>query len=238
MPELSYVHGASEIPLIGEPIFRNLRGTAFRFGNGEALVAAHQDYRATYDELVAQCEEVARGLMARGVKKGDRVGIWSPNRYEWVVVQYATAAMGAILVNINPAYRTSELEYALNQSGISFLILAAGFRQADYRAMLAEVKGNCPDLREALVLEDGWEALKRDSAKTSEAELHAVEASLQFDDPINIQYTSGTTGFPKGATLTHHNILNNGFFIGEQLGYGASDRVCVPVPLYHCFAMV
>jgi fatty-acyl-CoA synthase len=172
------------------------------------------------------------------VKKGDRVGIWSPNRYEWVVIQYATAAMGAILVNINPAYRTSELEYALNQSGISFLILAAAFRQADYAAMLAEVKGNCPDLREALVLEDGWEALKRDSAKTSEAELHAVEASLQFDDPINIQYTSGTTGFPKGATLTHHNILNNGFFIGEKLKYSQHDRVCIPVPFYHCFGMV
>src|ERR1044072_32767 len=142
MAELSYVHGASEKTLLGEPIFRNLRRTASRFGDREALVAAHQDYRATYAELLAQCEEVARGLLARGVKKGDRVGIGSPNRYEWVIVQYATAAMGAILVNINPAYRTSELEYALNQSGITFLILAAGFRQADYRAMLAEVKGD------------------------------------------------------------------------------------------------
>src|SRR5437879_441625 len=179
MPELSYVHGASAIPLIGEPIFQNLRRTAARFGDREALVAAHQGYRATYGELVEQCEEVARGLMARGVKKGDRVGIWSPNRYEWVIVQYATAAMGAILVNINPAYRTSELEYALNQSGISFLILAAGFRQADYRAMLAEVKGRCPELREALVLEDGWEALKRDASKVSAQELNEVEATLQ-----------------------------------------------------------
>jgi fatty-acyl-CoA synthase len=146
--------------------------------------------------------------------------------------------MGAILVNINPAYRTSELEYALNQSEISFLILAAAFRQADYKAMLAEVKGKCPNLREALVLEDGWEALKRDAAKTSEAALLEVEASLQFDDPINIQYTSGTTGFPKGATLTHHNILNNGFFIGETLKYSERDRVCIPVPFYHCFGMV
>ncbi|HEV2028302.1 MAG TPA: AMP-binding protein [Candidatus Dormibacteraeota bacterium] len=238
MPDLSYLHGASDVPLLGEPIFQNLRRTAAQFGDREALVVAHQNHRSTYRELLAECELVARGLLARGVKKGDRVGIWSPNRYEWVVIQYATAAMGAILVNINPAYRTSELEYVLNQSGISFLVLAARFRQADYAAMLAEVKGRCPDLREALVLEDGWGALKRDGSKTTEAELHEVEASLQFDDPINIQYTSGTTGFPKGATLTHHNILNNGFFIGETLKYTEQDRVCIPVPFYHCFGMV
>ncbi|TMC52807.1 MAG: AMP-binding protein [Chloroflexi bacterium] len=238
MPDLSYVHGASEKPLLGEPIFHNLRRTAARVGGNDALVVPHQNYRATYRELIAQCEDVARGLLARGVKTGDRVGIWAPNRYEWVVTQYATAAMGAILVNINPAYRTSELEYALNQSGISFFILAAGFRQADYRAMLAEVKGRCPDLREALVLEDGWDALKRDASKVDVAALREIEESLQFDDPINIQYTSGTTGFPKGATLTHHNILNNGFFIGETLHYTEKDRVCIPVPFYHCFGMV
>ena len=235
---LSYVHGASNQPLLGEPIFQNLRRTADRMKDREALVSAHQGYRATYRELVDQCEEIARGLMARGVTKGDRVGIWSPNRYEWVIVQYATAAMGAILVNINPAYRTHELEYALNQSGISFLILAAGFRQTDYRTMLAEVKGKTPGLREALVLEDGWDALKRDASKVSADDLHQIEESLQFDDPINIQYTSGTTGFPKGATLTHHNILNNGFFIGETLQYSENDRVCIPVPFYHCFGMV
>ncbi|TMG65721.1 MAG: AMP-binding protein [Chloroflexi bacterium] len=238
MPELSYVHGASDKALLGDPIFHNLRRTAARVGDNDALVVPHQDYRATYRELIAQCEEVARGLLARGVKKGDRVGIWAPNRYEWVITQYATAAMGAILVNINPAYRTSELEYALNQSGISFFILAAGFRQADYRAMLAEVKGRCPDLREALVLEDGWNALKRDASKVDIAALREIEETLQFDDPINIQYTSGTTGFPKGATLTHHNILNNGFFIGETLHYTEKDRVCIPVPFYHCFGMV
>jgi fatty-acyl-CoA synthase len=238
MQNLSYVHGAVDVPLLGEPIFDNLRRTAQRFGDHEALVVAHQNHRSTYSELVGECETVARGLMARGVQKGDRVGIWSPNRYEWVVLQFATAAMGAILVNINPAYRTSELEYALNRSGISFMILAARFRQADYAAMLAEVKGRCPELREALVLEDGWEALKRDGAKTSVAELRELEATLQFDDPINIQYTSGTTGFPKGATLTHHNILNNGFFIGEKLKYTEADRVCIPVPFYHCFGMV
>jgi fatty-acyl-CoA synthase len=238
MTALSYVHGASNVPLMGEPIFENLRRTASRHAGREALVVPHQGYRATYGELVQQCEEVARGLMSRGIEKGDRVGIWAPNRHEWVLVQYATAAIGAILVNINPAYRTSELEYALNQSGIGFLILAAGFRQADYRAMLAEVKGRCPALREALVLEDGWEALKRDAAKTSADELREREGSLQFDDPINIQYTSGTTGFPKGATLTHHNILNNGFFIGDTLKYTERDRVCIPVPFYHCFGMV
>jgi fatty-acyl-CoA synthase len=238
MAELSYVHGAHDQPLIGEPIFQNLRRTAERFGDHEALVVAHQSYRASYRELVEQSERVARGLISRGVKKGDRVGIWSPNRYEWVIVQYATAAMGAILVNINPAYRTSELEYVLNQSGTTFLILAAGFRQADYRAMLAEVKGRCPELREALVLEDGWEALQRDASKVDASRLHENEASLQFDDPINIQYTSGTTGFPKGATLTHHSILNNGYFIGETLKYSEKDRVCIPVPFYHCFGMV
>ena len=238
MRKLSYVHGAGDVPLLGEPIFQNLRRTAERFGQREALVVAHQNHRSTYSELIEQCELIARGLMARGVRKGDRVGIWSPNRYEWVIIQYATAAIGAILVNINPAYRTSELEYALNQSGVSMLILAAGFRQADYTGMLAEVKGRCPELREALVLEDGWDALKRDAAKTSVEKLREVEASLQFDDPINIQYTSGTTGFPKGATLTHHSILNNGYFIGETLNYTEQDRVCIPVPFYHCFGMV
>src|SRR6266581_4725968 len=183
MAELSYVHGAKNVPLVGEPIFHNLRRTASRFGDRDALVVPHQGYRATYRQLVEQSEEIGRGLMSRGVEKGDRVGIWSPNRHEWVVVQYATAAIGAILVNINPAYRTSELEYALNQSGITFLVLAAGFRQADYVAMLAEVKGRCPELREALVLEDFWFAVTRDAEKTSIDELHQIEGSLQFDDP-------------------------------------------------------
>src|SRR6266581_2060925 len=202
MAELSYVHGAKNVPLVGEPIFHNLRRTASRFGDRDALVVPHQGYRATYRQLVEQSEEIGRGLMSRGVEKGDRVGIWSPNRHEWVLVQYATAAIGAILVNINPAYRTSELQYALNQSGISFLVLAATFRTADYRAMLAEVKSSCPALKEALVLEDGWEALKRDAAKTSIDDMREREATLQFDDPINIQYTSGTTGFPiKNALL-------------------------------------
>jgi fatty-acyl-CoA synthase len=234
----SYVHGASDVALLGETIGENLRRTAERVGERDALICRHQGYRASYHELWAQTGAIARGLMARGVQKGDRVGIWSPNRYEWVVMQYATARMGAILVNINPAYKSAELEYALNQSGISFLVLARGFRSADYVGMLAEVRDRCPELREVLVLEEGWEALARDAAAVSESDLAAREAELQFDDPINIQYTSGTTGFPKGATLSHHNILNNGYFIGEHLKYTERDRVCIPVPFYHCFGMV
>ena len=238
MPVPSYVHGASQLPLLGETIGENLRRTVERFGDREALVVRHQGYRATYRELWKETGRAARGLMARGVQKGDRVGIWAPNRYEWVVTQYATARMGAILVNINPAYKTSELEYALNQSGTSFLILARGFRTSDYAAMLSEVKARVPELREALILEDGWDALLRDADRVEAARLAEREASLQFDDAINIQYTSGTTGFPKGATLSHHNILNNGFFIGEGCHYSEQDRVCIPVPFYHCFGMV
>ncbi len=235
---LSYASGTSTVPLLGETIGQNLRRTVERHGDSEALVVPHQNYRATYRELWEQVSLVARGLIARGVGRGDRVGIWSPNRFEWVVVQYATARIGAILVNINPAYRTTELEYALGQSGVSFLILARGFRQTDYVGMLDAVKGSCPELREALVLEDGWDSLLRDGAGLADDALEEVESRLQFDDPINIQYTSGTTGFPKGATLSHHNILNNGFFVGETVKYTSADRVCIPVPFYHCFGMV
>src|SRR5262249_39995782 len=203
-----------------------------------ALVVGQQGYRATYGELWEQVGLAARGLLARGVQKGDRVGIWSPNRFEWVATQYATARIGAILVTINPAYKTVELQYALARSGVGVLLLARSFRQTDYTAMLAEVRPQCPELREAIVLEDGWAELLADGARTDYVELEAREAELQFDDPINIQYTSGTTGFPKGATLSHHNILNNGHFIGEVLPYRERDRFCVPVPLYHCFGMV
>ncbi len=224
--------------MLGETIGDNLRRTVEGHGDAEALVVPHQAFRATYAQLWDQVSLAARGLLARGVAKGDRVGIWAPNRFEWVVVQFATARIGAILVNINPAYRTSELEYALRQSGVSFLLLARAFRHADYVGMLAEIRSACPDLREALVLEDGWESLLRDGESVSEDALAALEGKLQCDDPINIQYTSGTTGFPKGATLSHHNILNNGFFIGEAVQYTAADRVCIPVPFYHCFGMV
>jgi fatty-acyl-CoA synthase len=238
MPAPSYVHGASSVPLLGETIGENLRRTVERFADREALVSGHQGFRATYRELWEQAGVAARGLMERGVGQGDRVGIWSPNRYEWVIVQYATARIGAILVNINPAYKTAELEYALNQSGVSLLILARAFRGADYVGMLGEVRNRCPELREALVIEDGWQALLQDAGGVSESALAEREARLQFDQPINIQYTSGTTGFPKGATLSHHSILNNGFFIGEALRYTVQDRVCIPVPFYHCFGMV
>jgi fatty-acyl-CoA synthase len=235
---LSYASGVSALPLLGETIGDNLRRTVEEHGDAEALVVPHQGYRATYRELWDQVGLAARGLLARGVTKGDRVGIWAPNRYEWVVVQFATARIGAILVNINPAYRTTELQYALQQSGVSHLILAQAFRQTSYVGMLGDIKAACPALREALVLEDGWESLLRDGESVSLDALAAVETTLQCDDPINIQYTSGTTGFPKGATLSHHNILNNGFFIGEAVRYTASDRVCIPVPFYHCFGMV
>jgi len=238
MPAASYVHGASTVPLLGETIGENLRRTVARFSKSEALVVRHQNYRATYAELWDQTTHAARGLLAHGVTKGDRVGIWSPNRAEWVVIQYATARIGAILVNINPAYKTAELSYALQQSGTSLLILARGFRTADYVGMLDEVRATCPDLRESLVLEDDWTTLLSDGDPVPNDDLAALEKSLQFDDPINIQYTSGTTGFPKGATLSHHNILNNGYFIGEALRYSERDRVCIPVPFYHCFGMV
>jgi fatty-acyl-CoA synthase len=238
MPAPSYVAGTSTTPLIGETIGDNLRRTVERFPDREALVVPHQGYRATYRQFWEQTSVVARALMARGVKKGDRVGIWSPNRFEWVVIQYATARMGAILVNVNPAYRVHELEYALNQSGVSTLLLAKSFRQADYVAMVREVSLRCPELRQTVVIDDEWGALQEDAKKLSEDELLHREHELQFDDPINIQYTSGTTGFPKGATLSHHNILNNGFFIGEFCRYTEADRVCIPVPFYHCFGMV
>ncbi len=235
---LSYVHGVGARPLLGETIGDNLRRTVAEHPGREALVVRSQGFRATYSELWALTGLAARGLLALGVAKGDRVGVWAPNRYEWVVLQYAAARAGAILVNINPAYRTSELAYVLAQAGVRVLLHARGFRQADYGAMVAEIRAACPGLGVALAFESGWDALLADGARVDPAELAAREACLQFDDPINIQYTSGTTGFPKGATLSHHNILNNGLFVGEALRLGPDDRVCVPVPFYHCFGMV
>jgi fatty-acyl-CoA synthase len=238
MPALSYAHGTSTVPLLGETIGENLRRNVERFGDREALVVRHQNFRATYRELWEQVELAARGLIARSVKTGDRVGIWSPNRFEWVVLQFAAARVGAILVNINPAYRAIELEYALNQCGVSLLCLAQRFRQADYLAILSEVRDRCPALRDVLVIDTDWDDFLRGGRAVGEGDLAEVESRLQFDDPINIQYTSGTTGFPKGATLTHHNILNNAYFTGERLRYTEHDRVCIPVPFYHCFGMV
>ena len=234
----SYSHGASATPLLGDTIGENLRRTVEAHRDRMALVVPAQKVRLRWSELWDLVERAARGLMARGVAKGDRVGIWAPNRFEWVVLQYATAHMGAILVNINPAYKTAELEYALRQSGVSVLAVAKAFRQNDFAGMVAEVRPRLPALRDVIVLEDDWEPLLREGARVSADELAARAASLHPDDPINIQYTSGTTGFPKGATLSHHNVLNNGFFVGEMLRYGAGDRVCIPVPFYHCFGMV
>jgi fatty-acyl-CoA synthase len=234
----SYAHGASDVPLLGETIGANLRRTAERHPDRDALVVRHQNHRATYRELWEQVGLAARGLLARGVKTGDRVGVWAPNRFEWVVLQFATARVGAILVTVNPAYKALELEYALNCSGVSLLALARGFRQTDYLAVLADVRPRCPQLRDTLVLDADWDTFLAAGRDVPEADLAAVEGRLQFDDPVNIQYTSGTTGAPKGATLSHHNILNNAYSAGRLLGYTDRDRVCVPVPFYHCFGMV
>jgi fatty-acyl-CoA synthase len=243
--EPSYVHGASAVPLLGETIGQNLDRTVARVPDNQALVSVHQGVRLSYGQFHAAVEVVARGLLGLGVEAGERVGIWSPNNAEWVILQYATAKVGAILVNINPAYRTSELAFVLGQAGVSTLVLAPGFRQADYLDMLDQVATELPALGRRVVLGDqvpagamGWQELGEGGARVPLERLRAREGLLQFDDPINIQYTSGTTGFPKGATLSHHNILNNGLFIGAGCGYSGADRVCIPVPLYHCFGMV
>jgi fatty-acyl-CoA synthase len=236
---LSYASGASDVPLLGRTIGADFAATAARLPEGEALVDVPSGRRWTYRELDAEIESVARGLLAAGIDKGDRVGIWSPNCAEWVFVQYATARAGAILVNINPAYRAHELQYVLRQAGVRMLVAAPSFKTSDYAAMIEEVRADCPALeRVVLIGTPGWDDLIGGASDVAAADLHARERTLSFDDPINIQYTSGTTGFPKGATLSHHNILNNGYFVGHLLGYTESDRVCVPVPFYHCFGMV
>jgi fatty-acyl-CoA synthase len=236
MSQPAYAHGPSDVALRGETIGHMWNDVVDAFGARPALVSRHQRIRWTFAELHEQVERCARALLAAGVEKGDRVGIWSPNNAEWVIVQFATAQIGAILVNINPSYRAHELEYALRQSGCTLLILAPGFKEADYRELLAAV--DVPALRRSVVLGDEWEELLAGADRVGHDALSARAADCDFDDPINIQYTSGTTGFPKGATLSHHNILNNGFFIGEILGYTHEDRVCIPVPFYHCFGMV
>lgn len=238
MQQLSYACGVSDIPLKGETIGQNLRGIATSFPNQDALISDYQNYRATYSEFLSQVEQVSKALMAAGIQRGDRVGIWSPNRYEWVLVQYATAMMGAIMVNINPGYKLAGLRYALEQSRIDLLIAASHFRKTDYVEMLNELRKDCLYPKQTVIIEHDWERFLKAGDTVSNEQLAEREASLQFDDPVNIQYTSGTTGHPKGATLSHHNILNNGFFIGERLKYTEKDRVCLPVPFYHCFGMV
>ncbi len=242
-PKESYTKGPVTTPLLTDTIGAALTQAAARWGDRLALVSAHQDIRMTWAELDAEAERVACGLLDQGVNSGDRVGIWAPNCAEWAVIQFATAKIGAILVNINPAYRISEVEYALNKVGCSALVTAARFKTSDYIAMLRELGSQrLPHLRLMVTLGDErhegfmpWEDLR---AAPDAARLAAAAESLSGHDPINIQFTSGTTGFPKGATLTHHNILNNGLFTAKTINVGPEDRICIPVPLYHCFGMV
>ena len=262
---MSYAKGPTEKPLIEKTIGQLFDEITSRHADNEALVSRHQGQRFTYGQLKRAVDNLAISLLGFGVEKGERVGIWSPNNTEWVLTQFATAKIGAILVNINPAYRVSELQYALNQSGVSFLVTANQFKTSDYHAMLyelapellnlredAEIKieaKSVPSLEAIVTLRDqtdrsqpgmiDWDAFSEiGRQRSSIAELKEREASLRFEDPINIQYTSGTTGFPKGATLTHRGILNNGYFVGEEMRLSNRDRLCIPVPFYHCFGMV
>lgn len=237
--QLSYAHGTSGTTLLGDTIGANLDRAVAAWPDREALVDVPSGRRWTYADFAADVDRLARALLASGVAKGDRVGIWAVNCAEWVLVQYATARIGAIMVNINPAYRTHEVEYVLKQAGISLLFASLRHKSSDYRGMVGQVRHACPDLREVVYIDDpSWtEFVARDTPDRAD-ELLARAAELSCDDPINIQYTSGTTGFPKGATLSHHNILNNGYFVGELIAYSEQDRVCVPVPFYHCFGMV
>ncbi|WOI61623.1 AMP-binding protein [Streptomyces fradiae] len=236
---LSYAHGTGGTPLLGHTIGADLARAVERFPDREALVDVVSGRRWTYAAFGAAVDEVARALIASGVERGDRVGIWAVNCPEWVLVQYATARVGAVMVNINPAYRAHELAYVLNQAGVRLLVASLAHKASDYRAMAEQVRGDCPALRETVHIGDAsWDAFLARAAPHHTAEVAAREALLSCDDPVDIQYTSGTTGFPKGATLSHHNILNNGFFVGETLGYTEHDRICLPVPFYHCFGMV
>jgi len=240
---LSYVHGASSTPLIGGTIGAHFSASARRWAERPALIVRHQNIRWSYGELLTHVENVAANLLALGLKPGDRVGIWSPNNSEWVLAQYATAMAGLVLVNINPAYRLSELEYALNKVGCVALITATRFKSSDYVGMVQTLgAAKLPQLRHRIQIggetAEGFTNFSELMRPTDPAAMRAAGELLQADDPINIQFTSGTTGAPKGATLTHHNILNNGFFVGETMRLTEQDSICIPVPLYHCFGMV
>jgi fatty-acyl-CoA synthase len=235
----AYARGAETVPLLEQTIGANLDRAVARWPDRDALVSCAEDVRLTWSEFAAAVERVARALLGAGVQTGDRVGIWSPNRHEWTLVQYATARIGVILVNINPAYRTSELEYALKQSGCRVLIAAESFKSSDYRAMVGEVRGGLDALERVVFLGgEEWNAFLAGGDGVDPELVARIGAGLTPTDPINIQYTSGTTGFPKGATLTHRNILNNGYFVGEYCHFSEQDRLCIPVPFYHCFGMV
>ncbi|GAA1902953.1 AMP-binding protein [Streptantibioticus ferralitis] len=239
MTTLSYSGGTGTTPLLGDTIGANLDRAIAAYPEREALVDMAGGRRWTYREFGRAVDAVARGLLAKGVGQGDRVGIWAVNCPEWVLVQYATARIGAIMVNINPAYRVHELAYVLNQAGVRLLVASTAFKSSDYRGMVERTRGDCPSLRDVVYIGDPtWEELTAAGAAVPDDRLAAAEAGVGCDDPVNIQYTSGTTGFPKGATLSHHNILNNGYFVGELVGYTEQDRICLPVPFYHCFGMV
>ncbi|MDT5153995.1 MAG: fatty-acyl-CoA synthase [Mycobacterium sp.] len=235
----SYDAGPTDVPVLDETIGANFERTAARYPDVEALVDVAGRRRWTYAELNDEIDLIARGLMARGIEKGDRVGIWAPNCPEWTIVQYATAKIGGILVNVNPAYRTHELAYVLEQSGACALIAATAFKSSDYCSMVAEVRSATPQLSDVVFLgTDDWQQLRDGADAVTVTALRTRLAALANDDPISLQYTSGTTGFPKGATLSHRNILNNGYFVTGLINLGPEDRLCIPVPFYHCFGMV
>ena len=255
---ISYAFEGSNTKLIAKTIGDLFEEMSQQVPNNDCVVSVHQGMRMTYKEFNKEVDRVAKGLMALGVNKGDRVGIWSTNNIEWVMVQFATAKMGAVLVNINPAYRTHELEYAMKQSELSTLILIDNFKTSDYIKMVYEVEPSIRDSRPGQIKSEKlpflrnvvcinntehagmykWNDMLSMASKIDDSDLKNVQKSLEFDDAINIQYTSGTTGFPKGVTLSHFNILNNGFFIGERMDFTEKDRLCIPVPFYHCFGMV
>jgi len=231
--------GATDIPLIEQTIGDNLNETVARFGDNDALVVDHQGIRQSWTEFNTSVDAVAKGLMAYGIEKGDRVGMWSPNYAEWIYVQFATAKIGAIQVNINPAYRTSELEYAMNQSGCKMLVTRTEYLTSAYQDMVEQVRPNCADLEHVVYFDTSdWADLVAAGQSVSDQDLSARMALLDPNDAINIQYTSGTTGFPKGATLSHRAILNDAKFVGMMCDYDETDRVAIPVPFYHCFGMV